>query len=389
MPDFDLILALRPQAQALLETGTELAAITTLRAQGHDPEVVRASMEQAVLRNKLDQHWPSRWVLTRDGAEQASHPLVAQFRARVIAYALADSEISQIVDLGAGIGSDSYALASAGLHVIAIERDPQTATFLAHNLNQSPTATVLVGDSDQIAPTSPSYFVDPARRTGTRSSDGNRALPERDPERWFPPLSSVMTRAKNSIVFMKAAPAFDPPAGWARYCISVDRNLVEMFTTNAHPGVSAVMIDTREATTTVIEQSHDHVSPFAPTHEIGCHLYELDPAVTRAQLNSQIAHELSLQTVGTKGLWLTGDKLEHVPSYLRSYVVHRKFPIKDLAAEVRELPGIAIKNKDSHLDYKTLRASSAKPDDNFWAVIVTSIGGHDIGILVNREKVTA
>lgn len=397
MPDFSAVLGLIPQVKELLgpnsQPGAALAVITTLRAQGHDPDVVRTCVEQVSLRFKLDQLWPAEWMLTRDGAEQASHPLVAKFHARVISKVLDKAGIGEIVDVGAGIGSDSCAIAAAGLTVTAWERDQLTADYLAHNLRNFPNATARYGTSDLSNAQSSAYFIDPARRSGVRTADGSRALPERDPQRWSPPMSTVLERSQNAVVFMKAAPAFDPPEGWTRYCISLNRTLIEMFTTNAHPHESnsstfAVMIDTNSQTTVEIAKEAPEKNYSNPASEIQEFIYEVDPAISRAQMPQQVATNLGLHTLGKKGMWLTGDQLTHPPDYLRMFKVHSVAPIKDLAQQVAHLPGVAIKNKDSHLDLRALRTAGKKPDHNRWAVVVTSLHGQDIGILVSREPIT-
>ena len=159
------VLDLIPLAATLVQSEGGLKAITLLRSQGYSPELVRSALEQVDLRSGLDSHWPADWLLTRDGAEQASHPLVARFHAQIVA----ESGVSSIVDLTAGIGSDCAAMAERGIAVIAIERDPRTLAALTHNLSQYSEARIIDGDSDVVAPTSDAYFVDPARRSGTRT----------------------------------------------------------------------------------------------------------------------------------------------------------------------------------------------------------------------------
>lgn len=381
----DDLFALIPLAIELVHSQGELKAVTALRAKGYEPELVRSAVEQVTLRDGLDQHWPTNWLLTRDGVEQASHPLVAQFHAQVVA----ESGVTSIVDLTAGIGSDCAALAERGINVTAIERDPRTIVVLAHNMSRYSQATIIDGDSDVVAPASSAYFVDPARRSGTRTATGARALPERDPERWSPPLSSVIARSHSATIFMKAAPAFEPPPGWARYCISLDRNLVEMFTTNAHSGTCAVVIDSKASTTSILTETN--FSPRDRDQQLDKYLFELDPAVTRAhlgsQLCSQMAHNLNLFEIGTKGMWLTGSTALFGP-YWRCFMVHDTFPVKDIAHKVAHLPGVAIKNKDSLLDFNTLRKAAKKPDHNAWAVVITSVNGQEVGVLVSRVTTT-
>jgi len=130
-----------------------------------------------------------KWFSPGDGLEQASHPLVAQLHADVIA----QGDFTQVVDLTAGLGSDSAAFIEAGLDTTSVEQEVRTAELLAANL---PNAQVIVGDCTEFdehtwEPETTAIFVDPARRTGTRSPDGSRALPERDPQRWSPPLTFV------------------------------------------------------------------------------------------------------------------------------------------------------------------------------------------------------
>ena len=379
MAEPDEVLAAIPRAAELLATQSELASLTKLRAEGLSPELARAAVEQVILRQGLDHHWSADWLFTRDTAEQASHPLVAAFHARVIH----SDGVTEIVDLTAGIGSDCAAIAATGIKVIAFERDPRTAELLTHNLKSFEQVTVVCGNSELLAPASAAYFVDPARRSGTRSATGARALPERDPERWSPPFSRITSLSNNATVYMKAAPAFEPPKDWARYSISVNRTLVEMFTTNSHRGNYAVAIDTRTGTTTVIKQYGESIK--SPVDiSLGSFIYEADPAISRAGLAGQVADQLGLMCIGSRGMWLTGDHIPDVP-YLRTYRVFDQFAVKDMADHVSHVPGVAIKNKDSQHDFALLRKASKKPDHNSWAVVVTTVGEREVGILVNRE----
>ena len=73
-----------------------------------------------------------------------------------------------MVDLGCGIGTDALALLDAGLEVVAVEADPETASIAQANLGDR--AEVLVGDAVELAPSllgpGVGAFADPARRTG-------------------------------------------------------------------------------------------------------------------------------------------------------------------------------------------------------------------------------
>lgn len=373
---------------ALAQPGaTELTVITSLRAQGHGVDSVRLALEQVELRNKAALTWKTsgeqrqNWYFTRDGLEAASHPLVAAFHADTISR----SQVPAVIDLTAGLGSDSAAFIKAGLDTTAVERDPHTAALLAHNL---PGANILTCDSTlldltQWDPGKTAIFIDPARRGTSRSPDGARALPERDPERWSPPISFVNNLAKNFRVFVKTAPAFIPPKGWAQFIISLDASVIEMFTTNAVTGTYAVMINSEREETSVITRSAEPLTH--PQVEISAEgfLYELDPAITRAGLAEQVAGELDLTPVGEKGIWLFGAATPF--AHARAYLIHDVFPVKEIKSRVKHLPGIALKTKDGRREQKELRKTCAKPDHNEWAVVILGSGASEQAVLVRRE----
>ncbi len=367
---------------------SELSVITSLRAHGHEVDSVRHALEQVELRNKATLTWKTsgsqrqNWYFTRDGLEAASHPLVAAFHADTIS----QSDATAVVDLAAGLGSDSDAFIHAGLNTTAVERDPNTAALLAHNL---PGAKILITDSTlldftQWDPANTAIFIDPARRGTSRSLDGARALPERDPERWSPPISFVKELSKNFRVFMKAAPAFSPPEGWAQFVISLDANVVEMFTTNAVTGTHAVMINSETEDATLITQNAGPIT--YPQVEISAEgfLYELDPGITRAGLAPQVANELGLTPVGAKNMWLFGAAAPF--THARVYRVHDIFPVKEIKSRVKHLPGIALKTKDGRREQKDLRKACAKPDHNEWAVVILGSGTSEAAVLVQRER---
>jgi hypothetical protein len=366
----------------------ELTVITSLRAQGHGVEALRLALEQVELRDKAALAWRNcgrkrqSWYFTRDGYEAASHPLIAAFHAQVIS----SIGTSGVIDLTAGLGSDSAAFIDVGLNTTAVERDPNTATLLAHNV---PGASIVIGDCTlldltQWDPDHTAIFIDPARRGTSRSLDGARALPERDPERWSPPRSFVNELAKSFRVFMKAAPAFTPPDGWAQYVVSLDANVVEMFTTNAATGTHAVMINSEREETNIITGSTQPVThPEAKISAEGF-LYELDPAIPRAGLTQQVAGELGLTPVGEKNMWLFGAATDF--PHARTYLVNDVFPVNEIKSRVKRLPGIALKTKDGRREQKDLRKACGKPDHNEWAVVILGSGATEQAVLVQRER---
>lgn len=142
-----------------------LAAASRLRA-GHGPEVATAALHQASLRRRARTKFGAdaeRLFFTRDGLEQATRPAVADHHAARLRAAGA----RRVVDLGCGIGADALAFLRAGLEVVAVERDPDTAAVARANLG--PTATVLCADAEEVAAElltpGVAAFCDPARRS--------------------------------------------------------------------------------------------------------------------------------------------------------------------------------------------------------------------------------
>lgn len=375
---------------ALSEPGAnELAVITTLRSQGHEAEAVRRALEQVEFRGRAAGAWKASgserqsWFFTRDGLEASSHPLVAAFHADVIS----QSEFTVVVDLTAGLGSDSAAFIGAGLETIAVEQNPNTAALLAHNL---PGAHVLIDDCTHIDFTqwdsrNTAIFIDPSRRGPSRSLDGARARPERDPERWSPPMSFVNELANNFRVFVKAAPAFSPPQDWTQFVISLDGNVVEVFTTNSVTGKNAVMINSETQAVNILTQRDNSRGDLDDEITIGGFLYELDPAITRAGMSQQVAGELGLTPVGEKNMWLFGAGTT-ATGHARLYRVFDVFPVKEIKKRVKHLPGIALKTKDGRRELKELRKNCAKPDHNEWAVVIMGSGANEQALLVQRER---
>lgn len=142
-----------------------LAAATALRAT-YPPELAAAALTQIGLRRQARTKLGERadtLLFTRAGLEQASRAAVAAHHAaRFVA-----AGVRRVVDLGCGIGTDALALLDAGLEVVAVEADPETASVARANLGDR--AEVLVGDAVELAPgllrPGVAGYADPARRT--------------------------------------------------------------------------------------------------------------------------------------------------------------------------------------------------------------------------------
>ena len=212
-----------------------------------DPELLQAASRQAHLAAQAEPRFGNRaWEVlwTTDGLAQASHPGVAQYRAR----RLAALGVRSAADLTCGLGIDLLAMSDAGIAVVGIESDVEIAELARRNTRRHSTLRhstlrhsaagsdpdrphpdplggtprdrpaqsigridIRVGsctDESTLAslPAAEAWFIDPARRGAARRQDGSHIRLD-DPESWSPPWSWVRElRHRADIVVAKTAP---------------------------------------------------------------------------------------------------------------------------------------------------------------------------------------
>lgn len=164
-----------------------------LRTEGYEPAVVNSVLTQLKLRTAAETKFGpfvDQMIFTEAGLQQATSLQVAAHHARRFARAGVD----EVIDLGAGLGADSLAIAGLDIAVTAVEIDETTAAATTINLMPFPHAKVEVADAAEWVQhnpvpehTSRGYWLDPARRK-TLSSGTVRIF---DPEAFSPPLSFV------------------------------------------------------------------------------------------------------------------------------------------------------------------------------------------------------
>ncbi len=306
-----------------------LAAAAALRREHPEltPDQASLALGQAQLRRlAAERHGIDEPVLlTRDGLEQATRPVVAAHRAAL----LAASGARRVVDLTAGLGLDARAFVRAGLTVTAVERDPEVAALLRANV---PEATVIADEAGRALPALLAgldavdvVFVDPARRdpAGPRQASTGRAQPERDPERWSPPWSFVAS-IPHPRVAAKTAPGFAPPAAWYAEWVSVHHAVVECAAYSwpvfaAHR--RAALLDPSGASSPLVLEATEGTGDQAPRAPVGAWLHEPDPAVVRAGALGALA---GLHRIDPDSSWLTSD--DPAPLALRAAV--RSFRVR-------------------------------------------------------------
>lgn len=129
-----------------------------------DGDTAAWALSQASLRRKATAKFSraAEMLFTPAGLEQSSREAVAKWRAQ----RFVDAGVEEVWDLGCGIGSDAMAFAAAGLRVVAVELDPETAAVAQHNLNLAGGGDVIVGAAEDVqVPEDAAVFLDPARRT--------------------------------------------------------------------------------------------------------------------------------------------------------------------------------------------------------------------------------
>ena len=396
-------------AAELVHTRSPLAAATAF-AQIF-PELPAAHRAAALSAATLDtaaqsKGYPAGLLWTRTGLEQSTGPLTAARRAHV----LRNAGITSIIDITAGLGMDARAMLEAGLMVTAVETDPTTAAYLAHNLA---TITQLEADTPfnvrcadssdpailtELRGMSPdAWFVDPARRSA--SHDGNRSRPERDPELWSPPWSFVedlRTTVQPARVAAKVAPGFSPAEHWHAEWVSVDRTVVEcalyswpVFQSQRQ---CAVWLDGWHVVQTSDDEQREPTD-FAPG-PIQSLLLEVDPAVIRCGALMDLAEEIpGAHLVDLKSSWLTAqrlDRTERMQALVRAYQVIDEVPsaprkLRD-ALRSRGITAVALKTGDVNIDAAAVRKELRVQDDDEQAVVFTKAGSGTRAFIVERIR---
>ena len=257
-----------------------------LRKQ-HAPEESSALAEQVTLRSRatgrLDD--PASWLLTAEGLEMMTHPLVARRRG---------SRLAQlglpVADLTCGLGGDLRASAAAGLETVGCDRTPATALLASANV---PGASVVVADatSPPLQLANRAVVLDPSRR----GPSGRRFDPAAFSPTWTAALELLECAAAG---VMKAPPGIDhqhiPPAAEAEF-VQVGRSMREatLWTgAGAAPGLRrAVLLRSSSALPCELDSTAPESSPECTP--VGRFVFDPESCVTRAGLVRHLAHRLS------------------------------------------------------------------------------------------------
>ena len=315
--------ALLAEADALREARTEtLQALTRLRKSA-TPEQAAAAWDMSELRRRgVAKFGPdaARMYFVREALEQASGAATAAYHARRFVTA----GITEIADLGGGIGGDALAFARAGLQVTLYEHDPIRACFASENsrvIGLSDRVRILQADATTSQNSTEAIWLDPARRRDSRRVS--------NPEDYSPPLSWLNTVAVKALG-VKLSPAldhafaaqFDAELEFLSEAGECREALLWKGTTRTGENLRATILSP-EGPKSLAGQADAPGSGIV--HQKGDYLYEPDPAVIRAHLVGTLAAQIDARLIDPQIAYLRSDSLQKTP-FATPYKILEQMP---------------------------------------------------------------
>jgi SAM-dependent methyltransferase len=374
-------------AASSLSEASVLPTLKRLRSR-YPAELARAAVEQTLLRRRARGKFPhaERLYFMREALEQASSATVAGHRARRFA------GYARVADIGCGIGGDALALAGAGCHVTAIERDPlrlalaqanAAALALAERLHFVP------GDALTLTlPAVDAIFCDPGRRAG-----GRRRF---SVAQYEPPLAHVLGwRAQVPALAVKLAPGVDPAElnvsnDTELEFVSLDGELKEavlwcgpLASTRRRATLlsGAAAVDSATLTDKASAPLPDLAAPAAI-------LYEPDPAIIRAGLVAHLAAQLDAAQLDSSIAYLTAPTQVLTP-FARAWQIHEWLPfsLKRLRARLRAYDAgrVTVKKRGSPLDTDQLARQLGGKGTQPLVVVLTRVQGQPAALICSKK----
>lgn len=309
------------------------------------PELAAAALTQVALRRRARGKLPmaDRMFFTPDGLEQATRWVVAQWRAALFK----EAGVTELWDLGCGLGVDAMAFAQAGLRVHAVEADPTTAAFATANLRELDARVVEGRAEDVEVPSGAGIFLDPARRT-TRGRTW-------DVNQFTPPWSLVENHLRGDWrTAVKLGPGLPKeliPEHVAAAWVSVDGDVVEASLWNfLEAGPRAVVM--RSGMVHTLRSGADPL----PVGSLGDWVHEPDNAVIRAGLVAEAAPAARLLAPGVA--YVTSDApiaSPFVTDFRVLEVLDYDLPILKRWVKTHRIGSLEIKRRAIDVDPAALR----------------------------------
>lgn len=309
------------------------------------PELAAAALTQVALRRRARGKLPmaDRMFFTPDGLEQTTRWVVAQWRAALFK----EAGVTELWDLGCGLGVDAMAFAQAGLRVHAVEADPTTAAFATANLRELDARVVEGRAEDVEVPSGAGIFLDPARRT-TRGRTW-------DVNQFTPPWSLVENHLRGDWrTAVKLGPGLPKeliPEHVAAAWVSVDGDVVEASLWNfLEAGPRAVVM--RSGMVHTLRSGADPL----PVGSLGDWVHEPDNAVIRAGLVAEAAPAARLLAPGVA--YVTSDApiaSPFVTDFRVLEVLDYDLPILKRWVKTHRIGSLEIKRRAIDVDPAALR----------------------------------
>jgi hypothetical protein len=376
-----------PEALALLGSIGDLDAkadvlklVSALRAEGYDPGLVAAVLSQAKLRRRARKKFgdfTDGMLFTEDGLEQASRLQAAALHAG----RFRGAGITQVADLGCGLGAESMAMGAIDLNVRAFEIDEITAALAVFNLGSFENVEVEQADITTLDLSQfEALFFDPARRE--LDGKGERAARKFDPAQFAPNFDWVLAQARTKPTGIKVGPGHpheaipqDAEAQW----LSIDGDLVELglwFGDVKRPRVA------RAATIVNASGRHEIVSETfvsepAEVEPIKQFIYEPDNAVVRSHLIADLARQVDATLISREIAYLSSD-VEIDSPLMRGFRVldEMAFDRKKLKAYLRDrnIGTLEIKKRGVDVVPEQLRKELSLKGEIAATLILTRVG---------------
>ena len=376
-----------PEALALLNAIGDLDAkadvlklVSALRAEGYDPGLVAAVLSQAKLRRRARKKFgdfTDGMLFTEDGLEQASRLQAAALHAG----RFRGAGITQVADLGCGLGAESMAMGAIDLNVRAFEIDEVTAALAVFNLGAFDNVEVEQADITTLDLSQfEALFFDPARRE--LDGKGERAARKFDPAQFSPNFNWVLEQARTKPTGIKLGPghpheaiAQEAEAQW----LSIDGDLVELalwFGEVKRPKVA------RAATVVNSTGRHEIVSETfesepADVSALKQFIYEPDNAVVRSHLIADLAREVGASLISREIAYLSSDREIDSPMMRGFRVIDEMaFDRKKLKAYLREqnIGTLEIKKRGVDVVPEQLRKEMSLKGEIAATLILTRVG---------------
>ena len=376
-----------PEALALLNAIGDLDAkadvlklVSALRAEGYDPGLVAAVLSQAKLRRRARKKFgdfTDGMLFTEDGLEQASRLQAAALHAG----RFRGAGISQVADLGCGLGAESMAMGAIDLNVRAFEIDEVTAALAVFNLGAFDNVEVEQADITTLDLSQfEALFFDPARRE--LDGKGERATRKFDPAQFSPNFNWVLEQARTKPTGIKLGPghpheaiAQDAEAQW----LSIDGDLVELalwFGEVKRPKVAraATVVNSTGRHEIVSETFESEPADVLPLKQF---IYEPDNAVVRSHLIADLAREVGASLISREIAYLSSNQ-EIASPMMRGFRVvdEMAFDRKKLKAYLRErnIGTLEIKKRGVDVVPEQLRKEMSLKGEIAATLILTRVG---------------